>query len=73
MTIAAHFGDAYILYACVFDLIAKHYQQSQTDGVRKGKDISCGVLVDTIARQTSEEAWNAANELLENTSQSRSE
>ncbi|PPB13016.1 LLM class flavin-dependent oxidoreductase [Brevibacillus laterosporus] len=68
MKIAAHYGDAYILYACEFELINKHYNKVKQMALEKGRSISCGVLVDIIARQTSEEAWHAANELLENTS-----
>ncbi|SFS44373.1 LLM class flavin-dependent oxidoreductase [Marininema halotolerans] len=68
MQVAAEHGDAYILYATDRNTLKEHFTKVQNYGKEYGhSDIPCAVLVDIIARETTEEAFQTANELLERT------
>ncbi|MBL0388659.1 LLM class flavin-dependent oxidoreductase [Tumebacillus sp. ITR2] len=68
MDAAARYGDAYILYACDRQTLAAQYEKVKTMAKAHGREgLKYAVLVDIIARETTEEAWKAAYELLERT------
>lgn len=68
MEVAAACGDYYILYACDFQRITEQYTKVKQMAAKHGRTVRCAVLVDIIARETSEEAWEIANLLLSSAS-----
>ncbi|GGA37420.1 FMNH2-dependent monooxygenase [Kroppenstedtia guangzhouensis] len=68
MRVAAQYGDAYILYAMDRQTLREHFSKVRDYAKEYGREqIQCAVLVDIIARETTEEAFEAAYELLEKT------
>ncbi|SDW03674.1 alkanesulfonate monooxygenase [Marininema mesophilum] len=68
MRVAAQHGDAYILYATDRKTLREHFAKVQGYAKEYGRnEIPCAVLVDIIARETTAEAFETANELLKRT------
>ena len=67
MSIAAEHGDYDILYACDYQTITQQYMSVKAMAADHNRSIHCGVVVDIIARETSEEAWEVAQHLLNGT------
>ncbi len=67
MQAAGEHGDAYILYACDRKSMAAHFRKVRAIAATHARTVTCGVLVDIIARETTGEAWEAARELLDQT------
>lgn len=68
MRVAAEHGDAYILYATDRKSLNEHYKTVNRFAQEYGRaSVPCAVLVDIIARETSEEAVQEANKLIERT------
>ncbi|MCU5273562.1 LLM class flavin-dependent oxidoreductase [Bacillus cereus] len=68
MRVAAEYGDAYILYATDRKSLREHYQTVNNYAKQYEREkIPGAILVDIIARETSEEAYKEAYELLERT------
>ncbi|OXM83873.1 LLM class flavin-dependent oxidoreductase [Paenibacillus rigui] len=68
MQIAAQFADGYFVFGHEFEVIEQHFATFHhllPDNRPKPK---CGIMIDIIARETSEEAWQAAHHFLESAS-----
>lgn len=60
---AAEFGDYYITYATNFEDLGKQIGELR---INARKEVHCGIFIDIIARQSSEEAWSVAETLYKN-------
>lgn len=68
MHTAAKYADAYILYACDRKTLQEHVNKVKSYAKDYGREqMKCAVLIDIIARETTEEAFQAAYELLDST------
>ncbi|MDR0267454.1 LLM class flavin-dependent oxidoreductase [Paenibacillus sp.] len=60
MSIAAHYGDTYVMYASPTKTAAKQYADVLQRAAEANRSVSCSIYIDIIARPTSEQAWEAA-------------
>ncbi len=65
--VAAKYGDVYIMYASDFSTVERTFENVRALAKQHGRDIQCALLIDVIARKTSEEAWQVAEQLVANT------
>ncbi|MGG0208483.1 LLM class flavin-dependent oxidoreductase [Bacillus mycoides] len=65
MNIGAEYADTYLMYANNFEQTSKQINLVKSIAQKHNKKIKCGIYINVIARETSDEAWDAANEILE--------
>ncbi|TKI55088.1 LLM class flavin-dependent oxidoreductase [Brevibacillus antibioticus] len=64
MLIAAQHADYYLVYADDLPSIQDQFARFKAHTRSFGREVSCGMVIDIIARKTSEEAWEAARCML---------
>ncbi|UOE58259.1 LLM class flavin-dependent oxidoreductase [Priestia filamentosa] len=64
-SIAARYGDTHLMYANSFDETKKQIIKVRDLAKNMHRDIKCGIYINVIARETSDEAWNTAYKILE--------
>ncbi|APO47195.1 monooxygenase [Paenibacillus xylanexedens] len=67
INVAAKYADYYLMYACDYSTIKDQFDHVTKTSFQYNRQVKKGVLVDVIARDTTEEAWEAANKLLHET------
>jgi alkanesulfonate monooxygenase len=72
MAIAAEFADGYLVFGHELDEIEQHFASFQELLPELRTNLNpnphCGIMIDIIARETTEEAWEAAYHFLESAS-----
>ncbi|MDF9506993.1 LLM class flavin-dependent oxidoreductase [Bacillus cereus] len=58
--IAAAYADIYLVYANDLKLLENWYSKVRSKAEKLNRNITCGLLIDVIARETSKEAWEEA-------------
>ncbi|MBJ8030403.1 LLM class flavin-dependent oxidoreductase [Bacillus cereus group sp. N21] len=58
--IAAAYADIYLVYANDLKIMQNWYSMVKSKAEKLNRNVTCGLLIDVIARETSEEAWQEA-------------
>ncbi|MFB9328170.1 LLM class flavin-dependent oxidoreductase [Paenibacillus aurantiacus] len=63
LAIAARHADFSVVYAADFESTGRAFASAKRQAAQLGRRIRCGLLIDVIARPTTEAAWQAAEAL----------
>lgn len=64
--IAAELGDYYLQYAVDTNTLTRNINTLKRLAAENRREVRCGMLIDVIARETSEEAWETARRIVAN-------
>jgi alkanesulfonate monooxygenase len=68
MDTAAAFADGYLVFGHELPIIEQHFANFRSLLPEHRPDKKCGIMIDIVARETTEEAWEAAHHFLDSAS-----